>query len=239
LAHLLRYLGMALIKHIKIIVFAGLPGICFAQSDAKNITKAPTSSATDCTSWGNKPKNNRGDFLEYLRNNQGKKVNSNDPYLANAKAMGTSEPTVDAAQKSASRTDFYTKKRYNLFPAKAEQNNLPAGNEVKQQTEARDNSNASPQESKEISINKPVQNTSTTTQAKAKDPKINEEANTLVSISAAEKKDDVSKPQESGNTKVISGKKHSSRLKNKLAHIFSKKINKTARPNYEKCTTRF
>jgi len=56
---------------------------------------------------------------------------------------------------------------------------------------------------------------------------------------ATVQKESGNKNLENGGTRISSGKKQTSRLKMKLTRLFSKKTNRPAKPNYEKCTTRF
>ena len=213
---------MAFLKSIQIVALAALPVLCLAQdSETKGAVK-PTSSATDCPSWNTKRPNNRADFLEYMRNAKGKRVDVNNPYLATAKTLSNiSSPTKNTEQKFAAKNDFYTRKRYNLFPDKPAQNNseaskkyndIPAGSTTYEPIQQTD-----PAKKETVPINNAQTSVVVTEQ------KITQEVSTPAP--APEQNEQTVKTKESGSTKVESNKTHTSWLKKKFTRLFSKKTN--------------
>lgn len=228
---------MDFFKHIQITIVASLPILCIAQNKENTNTVKPPSTAADCPSWNNKPANNRADFLEYLRHSQGKKVNPSDPYLANAKMLNVDQAVIEPGQKSVSKNDFYTRKRYNLFPDKTTQGK----SETFQRSSVRSDGNAGAEPVPHNDIEKSEITTviSTPAQEIISEPKIETQINEPVAPSPKVETTEPSSNKETGNTKVESGKTKTSWLKRKFNRIFSKKTNKPAKPNYKKCATKF
>lgn len=217
--------SMRNLKHIYLPIFVLLPALHFAQTG---------STATSCPDWSKKKYNAGVNYLEYLRNNQGKKVNHNDPFLASAKTLDTTKEYIHPEQRVPAKNNFYTQKRYSLFPKKAEQ--TKSKSTEKPEPKAKGNTSANP-----LAVDKPVQ------QANAQ-PQVDEVKNNP-GLVAAKPVDEllIVNPNETttqtqggdGSTKVESSKTHTSKLRKKLSHIFSKKTNKPAKPHYERCTTKF
>lgn len=229
---------MGVLKHIQIIILAGLPVLCIAQDNGSSRSNKPASTAADCPNWNTRKQNDRGDFLEYMRKSQGKKADANNPYLAYAKMLSKTEaPTNSSVQRSAAKNDFYTRKRYNLFPDKPAENkketdnkysDMPAGNtsyEPAQQNDVAKKEMLTGNSEPEPAIIPEQKNILTTSEP--------------AGSSAPEQKQQIAKNKENGSAKIESNKTRSHWLKKKVTRLFSKKTNKPARPNYEKCTTRF
>ncbi|MBI2270462.1 MAG: hypothetical protein HYU69_08925 [Bacteroidetes bacterium] len=229
---------MGLLKYIQIITLAGLPVLCVAQDNGTGRVNKPVSTAADCPSWNTRKQNDRGDFLEYMRKTQGKKTETNNPYLAYAKMLSKTDVSANnTGQRAAAKNDFYARKRYNLFPNKSEQNktetikkynDIPEGSTTAEPTQQTD------PEKKEI-----VPANNTPEQVLMPEQKIIETVNGPAVSPTPEQKEQVVKNKENGSTKVESNKTRSHWFKKKATRLFSKKTNKPARPNYEKCTTRF
>lgn len=207
---------MAPDRLIQIIFTAAIPTLCIAQQ--------PAPLPTDCPKWNNKSGNTRSDYLQYLRNNQGKKTSQNSPYYAYTATLGVTDLPATATHKTATRTDFYTKKRYNLFPDKTEQGS--------QFEPGKEDENKLIPTQKEIvkNVAAPLNN------AVAAPAPI---AAIDTPTHAIDKNEVVEKNKGEGNAKVESTKTHTSKFKNKIRRLLVKKNNKPAKPNYEKCTTRF
>lgn len=236
---------MSFRKNIQLLTFIILPVLCLAQLDTKSNIK-PASSATDCPSWGTKRPNNRGDFLQYMRTNQGKKVNlayrqagANDPYLASAKALSGA---ADAEQKPVAKNDFYTRKRYNLFPEKTAQNKTET---AKEQKDIPAGSTTGEPAQQIDPVSKPIHESVISKEAHpavVTEPAPNPQPAAAPAATPAEpeqKKEPAKTKENNGAAKIESGKTNTSRLKKKFTRLFSKKTNKPAKPNYEKCTTKF
>lgn len=229
---------MGFFKYIQIITLAGLPVLCVAQDNGTGRANKPASAAADCPSWNTRKQNDRGDFLEYLRKAQGKKADANNPYLAQAKMLSNPEMSANSSgQRAAAKNDFYTRKRYNLFPDKSVQSesetdkkytDIPAGGTSYEPTQQND-----------VPKKETLTGNGTPEPAIIPGQKITEAINEPVISPAAEQKEQTVKSKENGNSKVESNKTHSHWLKKKVTRLFSKKTNKPAKPNYEKCTTRF
>lgn len=225
---------MVLNKKIVVFFLTGFPLVCLAQNDATKTNKTSASSASDCPTWENKSNNNRADYLKYLRNNQGKKVQKNDPYFASANTAEVEKSHTYNKPVSSARTDFYTKKRYALFPEQAPEQ-TPEKKE--QKAEAQENGKSNPSVETELKEVK--------SEMKEPAPEFNTEVlndkNEIIPEQALSNEEEPAIVLEKGkgNTHVESTKKHTSPFKNKLRKLFSKKNNKAAKPNYEKCTTHF
>ncbi|MBL7893149.1 MAG: hypothetical protein JNL63_11000 [Bacteroidia bacterium] len=227
---------MTLFKYIQIITLAGLPVLCVAQDNGTGKTNKPASTAADCPSWNTRKQNDRGDFLEYLRKAQGKKADANNPYLAQAKMLSNQEMSANSSgQRAAAKNDFYTRKRYNLFPDKSVQSeadkkhtDIPVGS-----------TSYEPAQQNDIAKKETLADISDPEPAIIPEQKITEAISEPVTSPAPEQKEQTVKDMENGNSKVESNKTRSHWLKKKVSRLFSKKTNKPARPNYEKCTTRF
>lgn len=212
------------LKHIYLQIFVFLPALYFAQTG---------STATNCPDWSGKKQNTRGNYLEYLRNNQREKVNHNDPFLASTKTLDTKKESINTEQKVPAQNNFYTQKRYNFFPGKANKTKGETTNNAEQT--AKKNTSAEP-----LVVDKPVQKANA--QPQVEEAKRNTEqvaANPVDELPIVEPNKTTTKIHGSGATKVESRNAHTSKLKKKLTHIFSKKTNKPAKPHYERCTTRF
>ncbi len=212
------------LKHIQILLFTLLPAVYFAQTG---------STAANCPDWSEKRQNNRGNYLEYLRNNQGKKVNHNEPYLASVTTLDTTKDNIGTEQKAPAKNNFYTQKRYKLFPEKADETKIESGK--KDEPTANGNTSAEP-----AIVNRPLQKENS-------QPQVIEAESNLATVTTTpmaeppitESNEATTQTQGDGIAKVESRKTHTSKLKKKLSHIFSKKTNKPAKPHYERCTTKF
>ncbi len=202
---------MSAIRFIQTAVLAIVPFLCFAQDNGAKSAGVPTTGATDCPTWNNKKTTNRGSFLEFMRNSQGKQLS----------AM---KKIPDSLEKTTTATNFYTQRRYNRV---AKNPVIPSGDSKETPLQL------SATEKAKIKAPEETPMTETVT-----DPKI-EHTPMYSSSYISTQKIPQSKNLESGSTQVESSKKHSSRFKTKLIRFFSKKTNRPAKPNYEKCTTKF
>lgn len=227
---------MQLLKNIQLLALVTLPLLINAQVETKSKVK-PTSSPTDCPTWDGKKPQSRSNFLEYLRNNQGKKVSNDSPYASYVKTISGEKPQNDSVtQPHKAENNFYTQKRYNITSGKAETkapiaskeaNAIPPGNALSEPSQAE--KTHTPQISSSIESLPAAKNPSAQKSTEQKDQ----------SEVAPDSKEIATTDKENGATKVESTKNTQSKFKKKLTRIFSKKTNKAAKPNYEKCTTRF
>lgn len=229
---------MTLFKYIQIITLAGLPVLCVAQDNGTGKTNKPASTAADCPSWNTRKQNDRGDFLEYLRKAQGKKADANNPYFAQAKMSSNPETYANSSgQKAAAKNDFYTRKRYNLFPDKSVQSESEAD---KKHTDIPvGGTSYEPAQQNDIAKKETLAGISDPEPAIIPEQKIIQTTSELAASPAPEQSQQTVKSKENGSAKVESNKTRSHWLKKRVTRLFSKKTNKPARPNYEKCTTRF
>ena len=196
----------------------------------------PASTSTDCPSWNTKHANNRADFLEYLRNTKGKSVSIiNNSYMISGKTNTINKLRSDTLQSTVAKNDFYTKKRYNLVPNKSETPKV-----IPNQSSVRADGSASDvhvQNHEKLKLDSELVTDLSVQQSKSELPAIEN----LNEPTTANKKDAkvTAKNINDGNSSIEKNKSHTSRFKRKITHIFSKKTNKAAKPNYTKCTTSF
>ncbi|MBN8703496.1 MAG: hypothetical protein J0M08_10550 [Bacteroidetes bacterium] len=177
-----------------------------------NTTKEPAkqSSSTDCPTWNTKKKSSKADYLEYLRNNQGKKKETAKPtdtkIVKNEEKNSNEKPTTE-------NSTFYTRKRYTKNETTKETIQFEG---VKQDVSKRE-------DKKSEKLVEPVLE--------------KEETSINTSVQPAIQKEETISPENSAkiDAPTTPEKNKKSKTEKKLTKLFSRKNNKAHKPNYKKC----
>lgn len=205
------------IRNIYTIILVSVGTTLNAQNTPAKQTETKKSSTTDCPDFKTNKKSSKANYLEYLRNNQGKKQMPVEA-TEQTKPAETTKPAI-ATEAKQKQSDFYTRPRY----TKATKTNqeTPPMEGVK---------SVRPEEEKP----KPVEVVAAT----------KKEEVPIVEPQKKEEPDIVSKEEKnstSATTQVDSAlppeKKQPSKFQKKLTKAFTKKNNRANKPNYKKCPT--
>lgn len=233
----MRFLG-----HILTIIF---PLVGFAQS------------ATDCPTWGKSNKKSKADYFKYLSHNQGKKVSQITPEQQQQTTVTEQQRIVPihvnktgrtaTSTGSSSTSDFYTTRRYNLFPE--EKKKAKIEKEIKEVGEFTEGKKEEVKNKDEVTEDVSAKNKTELTGAKKEvpqaietnpeEPKI-DEVQKASSAAAASSADEVNKSSANNSSSKFHKRKRSKIFNPDLKHNAVKRNRRIGgKHRLDRCATKF